>query len=80
MVKKSGEHFYKTKRPNRLAARRRQARLIIGILILIIFASAIFGLSWFLNQPFIVINNLTVSGNSLVATNDIVNTVKNIIS
>ena len=80
MVKKPNAHFYKTKRSNSLAARRRRTRVIMGVSILIIFASAIFGLSWFLNQPFIVINNLTVSGNSLVATNDIVNTVKNIIA
>ncbi|MEK7088433.1 MAG: hypothetical protein AAB952_01715 [Patescibacteria group bacterium] len=72
--------FYKTKRPNSLAVRRRRARLMSGILILIIFTIAIFSLSWFLSQPFVVINNLTVSGNSLVAASDIIAAVKNILT
>lgn len=80
MIKKSNAHFYKTKRPNSLAARRRQARIIIGVLVLIISIAAIFLLSWFLNQPFIVINNLSVSGNSMVAADDILKTAKNILA
>lgn len=72
--------FYKTKRSHSLAARRLRARVIIGILILIIFAIAIFCLSWFLNQPFVVINNIAVSGNSLVATDALLATTKKILS
>ena len=63
-----------------MAVRRRRARLMSGILILIIFTIAIFGLSWFLSQPFVVINNLTVSGNSLVTASDIIAAVKNILT
>ena len=63
-----------------MAVRRRRARLMSGILILIIFTIAIFSLSWFLSQPFVVINNLTVSGNSLVAASDIIAAVKNILT
>lgn len=54
--------------------------MIIGVLILVIFAIALFFLSWFLSRPFVVINEITVSGNSLIASKDILATVKNIIS
>lgn len=80
MTKKTVAYFYKTKRPNSLAVRRRRARALLGLLILVIFAIAIFGLSWFLNQPFIVINNVSVSGNSLIASDDILTTTKNILA
>ena len=72
--------FYKTKRPNNLAVRRRRAQLIIGILILVIFAVALFSLSWFLSQPFIVINEITISGNSLITSDDILAEVKDILT
>lgn len=72
--------FYKTKRSNSLAARRLRARVIIGVLILIIFAIGIFCLSWFLSRPFIVINDVAVSGNSLVADDEIKAAAKNILA
>lgn len=71
--------FYKTKRPNSLAARRFRAQVIIGVLVLIIFAIGIFCLSWFLSRSFIVINNVSVSGNSMVASDDILATAKNVL-
>lgn len=80
MVKKTDAHFYKTKRPNSLAGRRRRARIIVGVLILVIFAAAIFYLSWFLSRPFIIINNITVSGNSLIASDVILAATKNILA
>jgi len=80
MAKKAEVNFYKAKRKTSLAARRRRAQVLIGFLILIIVAGTLFCLSWFLSQPFIVINNISVSGNSLIASKDILATVKNIIS
>ena len=80
MVKKTDSHFYKTKRSGSLAARRLRARIIICVLISIIFFLVTFCLSWFLSQPFVVINNVSVSGNSLIVANDILSVVKNILA
>src|SRR3989344_7136850 len=80
MAKKSDVHFYKNKRQNSLVVRRRRKLMITGVLILIIFVTTILGLSWFLSQPFIVINNLVVSGNLLIATDDILAVTKKIIT
>lgn len=72
--------FYKTKQANSLAARQLRARMIISVLILVIFAIGIFCLSWFLSRPFVVINEITISGNSLVATDALLATTKNILA